>query len=289
MSAGEDDKIIDAEIIEESENTDLTIRKVKDDSMRFKLRRWVLKTALAFAIIGPLIFLLAALGYRLGMLDLSTSLGTMTMTMGPVVLFTGLIISLFSVLMSWFMQPKKGLLLSLIALLIPLGGLIKGYSIYSTGQSLPAIHDITTDSQDPPMFTKAILDLRGETSNPTNYFENRDKRENKLVSILQAENYPEIRPVLLSENTDVVFGVVKDRVRRKGWNVVTEDADAGIVEATVTSFWYGFKDDVILRIRPSKNGGSIVDMRSTSRVGQSDLGDNAERLNALIKELQATD
>ena len=56
---------------------------------------------------------------------------------------------------------------------------------------------------------------------------------------------------------------------------------AGRIEGTATSRWFGFKDDVVIRIRPGAKGGSLIDMRSKSRVGKSDIGANAARLREL--------
>ena len=70
-----------------------------------------------------------------------------------------------------------------------------------------------------------------------------------------------------------------------GWTVHTQDIDSGLIEATATTFWYGFKDDIIIRIRAGEGGGSVLDMRSISRVGQSDLGANAKRIRKFVKAL----
>jgi uncharacterized protein (DUF1499 family) len=46
----------------------------------------------------------------------------------------------------------------------------------------------------------------------------------------------------------------------------------------------------VVRVRPdpSPKGGSIVDMRSISRVGGSDVGVNAERIREFLVDLQAS-
>jgi len=283
----ENDPKPEPEIIEASENTDLTLRDVTPEGKRQKIRRWVRKLAIALAIIGPLIFILAALGYRTGIFDLRTSLGVLSQNVGPKVLMLGLGISLISVLLSWFVRPRKGLIISLLAFLVSLGGLINLVGVKSTVEKLPFIHDITTDPEDPPKFTKTIIDARTKTeaTNTLEYFEKKDKEDGTLVSVLQSKHYPEIRPVRRSEKPDEVFGQAEDMIKSMGWKVVTVDKENRVLEATDTSFWYGFKDDVIIRIRPSKNGGSLIDMRSVSRVGGSDLGANAERLQKLIDGL----
>jgi uncharacterized protein (DUF1499 family) len=75
--------------------------------------------------------------------------------------------------------------------------------------------------------------------------------------------------------------------RERGWDLALVDEAAGIVEATATSRFFRFKDDVVLRVRPAPGGGSLVDMRSISRVGVSDVGVNAKRVRAFLADLQA--
>ena len=70
-----------------------------------------------------------------------------------------------------------------------------------------------------------------------------------------------------------------------GLEIVNEDTAAGMIEATATTFWFGFKDDVVVRVRATASG-SIVDIRSVSRVGQSDLGANAKRIRAILHGIE---
>lgn len=287
---GADEDIIEAEVIEDTEITDVAIRTAPVERKIHKVRRWLLKTALVLAVLGLLIYLVAALGYRLGILDLKTALMTLPSKVGPVVFIAGIIVSLLSLGLSWFVDPKKGLLLSLIAFAIPLGGLLKGLGVQNKLASLPAIHDITTDSENPPKFTQTIIDLRAKTDgvNTLEYLEKKDKPDGRLVSLLQYETeaYRDIDTVQREERPAVVYGEAKKLIGTKGWTVVTEDEENWILEATDTTFWYGFKDDIVIRIQPSRNGGSLIDMRSVSRIGRSDLGANAERIIELIKELE---
>ncbi len=285
MSA--DNETLNPETPESEENTNVTLREVTPFKKRQKLRQLVRKLAIAFAIIGPLIFVIAALGYRSGILDLGTSLGTLSRNVGPKVLMLGMVVSLASIVLSWLIQPRKGLIISLIALFIPVFGLFKLANIRNTVSSLPFIHDITTDPENPPAFTDAIVSVRNKVKrvNTLEYLEKKDKEGGTLISVLQSKHYPEIRPVRRSETPDVVYKEAEALVKTMGWEIVTLDAEGGVIEATDTTFWYGFKDDVIIRIQPSKNGGSLVDMRSVSRVGGSDLGANAARLNKLIAGL----
>ena len=71
-----------------------------------------------------------------------------------------------------------------------------------------------------------------------------------------------------------------------GLAVVNVSAEQGIIEATATTFWFGFKDDVVIRVRASAVGGSVIDVRSVSRFGRSDLGVNAKRVGAILQRLR---
>ncbi len=279
----------DVEVVEATEPKALTARNVTPEKKRQKLRRWVQKLALILAILGPLVFIIAALGYRIGLFDLGTSLGTLSRKVAPAIMVMAIIASIISLFMCFAISPKKkGLVISLVALVIPVVGMLKAKGVGDTVAKLPFIHDVTTDTEDPPVFSKAIEEIRAKTAgvNTLTYIEKKDAREKKLVSVLQAKHYPDIRTVLRSEKPDAVFKEAQAVVKSLGWDVVTENEEDWIIEATDTTFWYGFKDDVIIRIRPSKNGGSLVDMRSISRIGGSDLGANAERIRLLMEGLE---
>ena len=66
-----------------------------------------------------------------------------------------------------------------------------------------------------------------------------------------------------------------------GWEIVSVSENEGRIEATATTFWFGFKDDVVIRVRED-SGGTRIDLRSVSRVGGGDLGANAARIRAFI-------
>lgn len=258
------------------------------ETKRHKIRKWVQRLALILLIIGPLIFMIAALGYKLGMWDLGFAFSTLTRKIGPLVLIGSMVFGIAGLVSGIFVKPRKGLVVSLLAILVPAAGLNHAKSVGKTAQALPLIHDITTDTQDPPVFSEAILSERAKTEgvNTVDYAGKMDLREKKLVSVLQVRDYPDIRPLVLADTPEVVFGRAKAAVKDQGWDIISEDVGAGRIEATDTTFWYGFKDDVVIRIRPAEGGGSVLDIRSISRVGQSDLGVNAERIRAFVKDVQ---
>jgi len=150
------------------------------------------------------------------------------------------------------------------------------------GQSWPPIHDITTDTDNPPAFV-AVLPLRVDAPNPTVYGTSRDMTP-ELLTRLQQEAYPDIQPRLLEATPEAVFDRALAAVDSLGWELVAADRQAGRIEATDTTFWFRFKDDIVIRIR-AEGSGSRVDARSVSRVGRGDAGTNAKRLRRFFEEL----
>jgi uncharacterized protein (DUF1499 family) len=103
----------------------------------------------------------------------------------------------------------------------------------------------------------------------------------------QAQAYPYIRPLVIDRPANAVFEAALAEARAEGWRIAASDPEAGRIEATARTFWFGFRDDVVIRISRTPDGESVVDMRSASRVGESDLGVNAARIYGFLKELEA--
>lgn len=140
----------------------------------------------------------------------------------------------------------------------------------------PMIHDISTDLDDPPRF-EAVMPLRGAQSNPVNGID-------PNVAAQQRRAYADIAPLTIDAAPPEAFRRAKRAAESLDWDIVAADEKAGRIEATDTTRWFGFKDDVVVRIRPA-NGGSRVDVRSTSRVGRSDVGVNADRIRDFLARL----
>ena len=144
-------------------------------------------------------------------------------------------------------------------------------------RSLPMIHDITTDFVDPPAF-EAILPLRADAPNPPEY-------EGEEIARQQREAYPDIQPLLTGTHPAITFEHALEATESLGWDIVAADPERGVIEATDTTFWFGFQDDVIIRILAEQDG-SRVDVRSKSRVGLSDVGANAARVRRFMERLE---
>ena len=158
----------------------------------------------------------------------------------------------------------------------------------ATARSVPAIHDAATDLDDLPRF--GALAVR-----PDNLAKIPDDDRPELAAMdpenrwkaLHREAYADLRPLRLAARPADVVRRAEALARDRGWAVARVDPRAGIVEATATTLFFRFKDDVVVRVRPdpARPGGSVVDMRSISRVGGSDVGVNAARIRSFLADL----
>lgn len=175
-------------------------------------------------------------------------------------------------------RPPKILAAALVG--IAVGGVVTyiPWSWMQTLKSVPYIHDITTDIENPPAFV-AVAALRTEGDHPVAY-------DGEEIGSQQRQAYPDITTQILVADKDKVFAAAEKTVRQMKLEVVEANAAEGRIEATHTSLFYGFKDDMVVRI-VADGIGSRVDVRSKSRVGRSDLGQNAKRIRTFIRMLQA--
>jgi len=145
-----------------------------------------------------------------------------------------------------------------------------------TAVSAP-IHDITTDTVNPPQF-EAILPLRANAQNPPEY-------AGADTASQQLSAYPDIKTLTIKKPADVVYTAAEQAASKLGWDIVAADPATGRIEATDTTAWFHFKDDIVIRLTPH-DLDTIVDVRSKSRVGRSDMGANAARIRAFLKLLE---
>jgi len=156
--------------------------------------------------------------------------------------------------------------------------------------TVPAIHDISTDLADPPAFQ--TLQMRADNLDNVPGADDAKMRgltPEQRWAMVHQKAYGDIRSVRVNEPVATVIAKAERLAKARGWDVAMSLPEEGRLEATETSAFFQFKDDVILRVRPSDTGaGSIVDMRSVSRVGQSDLGMNAKRVRSFLADLTGT-
>lgn len=218
------------------------------------------------SILAVLGFPLAVLGTRLGLFDFRVGFSILTYTvyLAGAVLLVGLIVSFM--LRQSNPAGSKAAVVGVLLSLIPL--VFIGSQVV-TARSVPPIHNISTDTVNPPSFDK-IVALRGDSANPHIY-------DAVALAELQAAAYPKVTTMLTSDSLDEAHAKALAAVSALGWELVNDDRAKGIIEATETTAIWAFKDDVIIRIA-LKGKQTAVDLRSVSRVGQSDLGANAKRI-----------
>ena len=232
---------------------------------------WWSQAIMIGSIVGAALLPIGALGHRLGVWSFGT---------GFIFLGGGALLAVIAVL--------GGIVALIVALrtgrdadrpLLYIGLLIGGAIVVlmlaqiNTARSVPPIHNVSTDVTDPPSFDVAV-GLRGANSNPIDY-------DIAAIAGAQQAAYPRVKPIVTDRTVAESFDRALDVLKGMGLEIVNVDQAAGRIEAVATSFWFGFKDDVVVRVR-ERGTGSVIDLRSVSRVGQSDLGINAKRIEEFI-------
>ncbi|MFT4614363.1 MAG: hypothetical protein ACI9NT_001508 [Bacteroidia bacterium] len=155
-------------------------------------------------------------------------------------------------------------------LLLAIPGTALTMSLTLGGGNAPRIHDITTDTENPPVFVTA-LQQRGTESNPL------DIKPDFIEQQLAA--YPDLQTISSPASIDEAFSQAVKVATDLGWEIYFQDRDKGIIEAVESTAIMAFKDDVVIRVT-SNAQGTKIDLRSVSRVGLGDLGANAKRILA---------
>lgn len=227
---------------------------------------------LALAIIAALLLFVSGSGTRFGMW--AFPVGFMLLRWAAFLGVGAAALALVGLLMR-AMRAGQG---RLFVVSLALGLAVAAVPLYwmQTARKVPRIHDISTDLQDPPEFV-AVVPLRGEGSNPVGH-------AGAELAEAQRLAYPDVRPLFLEMPPAAAFALTRRAARGMGWEIVAQDVQAGRIEATATTLWFGFKDDVVVRVRPDGDG-SRIDVRSLSRVGVSDVGANAKRIREYLSEL----
>ena len=175
-------------------------------------------------------------------------------------------------------ERRRGFVAAVLAIVIGIAAAWVPVDWFLRAQRLPELNDISTDISNPPPLI-VTNQLRRGAANPPAY-------PGPSAGVLQRSAYPEIQPVILPVPPAEAFRRVDKVAMAMDWEVVARAPDEGRLEAIATSGWFGFRDDIVVRIRP-EGTGSRVDIRSKSRVGESDLGVNAQRVREFIARLKA--
>ena len=226
------------------------------------------------ALIAGLMLPLAGVGYRLGWWDFRPGLFVFRWAA-----FAGLAAALLSLVGLFLTRAgsiRRGFPLAVIGLIAGLIVTWIPWQWWQIVQRVPMIHDITTDTETPPVFV-AILPLRAGAPNSVEY-------GGPELAAQQHTGYPDLKPLSFQAPPAQAFTHALEVARSMGWEIAANEPTEGRIEATDTTFWFGFKDDVVVRIT-SAGTGSRIDVRSVSRVGKSDVGKNAKRITEYLQRV----
>ncbi len=242
-----------------------------------KRRPILLMAGGALAVAAVIVLASAGAGYRLGLWTFRT--GFTFLKYGA---WCGLASALLSLgALVWATRGRRAfeIILALAALAVGIAAFSVPFQWRMAVQQAPHIHDITTDVTNPPQFV-AILPLRKDAPNPSTY-------GGAEIAIKQRAAYPDLKTAVLDLPAPPAFEQALDAARRMGWRIVAAVPEEGRIEATDTTFWFGFTDDIVVRVTPAGNR-SLLDVRSVSRVGISDAGTNARRIRAYLRRVAGT-
>jgi uncharacterized protein (DUF1499 family) len=240
------------------------------------LATWARNLAV-FSVVAVVVSILIV---RFGFLEMKPALATFFGALGLAGL--SILLGLLGFAAIW-QNGSRGMGRILLACVI--NAVVLAYPAYLALQyrKLPAIHDITTDPIDPPRF-EALARLRASDGANTAVYAGLYSAEQ------QRQAYPDIEPLQLEIPVDRAYAIVLQLVNKRKWLVIDERAPApprriGRIEAVARTPIMGFREDVSIRVTPDGDFDSRVDIRSSSRYFESDLGSNAARVTKFIDDL----
>lgn len=234
---------------------------------------WRSRTAIVAGLLTLILLIIGPLGSKWGLWPYTVGLLLVTIAMVgsllPIVLMLGFV---------WhrgYRAERPALIAGAAMAAVPFTVALWTVTV---AHGAPVIHDVTTDPANPPTFL-AARKLRGPGSNPLDY--------TAADAAAQRKAWPDINPLHTSLSPEEALSRAVDIAHRLGWLITDRQSRPGYIEAVATTTWFGFKDDVVIRVR-STSDGSIVDLRSVSRVGKGDLGTNARRIRSFLKDFRSS-
>ena len=239
------------------------------------------KSLIVGAVVSLIILLAGPLAYRLDVASLSSSLtGLLVALSGGLLVVVVGIVYLGIALRGGLARNRNVLLLAILMGVMPMLFVVPQIL---AARSVPAIHDITTNTADPPAF-QALREVRMRAPNGLEYGDAFNSPA--ALAAAQALAYPDLHTINVALPVADAVARAQEILTGMGLEIIdtgiSADGLQGRVEATATTLWFGFKDDVIVRIQ-GVEAGSAIDLRSMSRVGQSDIGANAARIRQFIE------
>lgn len=238
------------------------------------MKKAMIKTFFYLSLVVTILFVLSGYGYQWGIWGLGTGFTILQYSA-----YTAIGLLVIQIVLFFFTKDSgisiKAMLLTGFMLTL----IVSATSVYwqYRAQNAPPIHDITTDLESPPEFV-AMTRLRADAPNPPEY-------AGDETAIIQQEAYPDIQPLIVSAPVQEVIDEIVSLIAEREWKMVSINRQEGRVEATEKLAWFGFEDDVVLRITETDTG-TRVDMRSKSRIGRGDVGVNTGRISSFLNDLE---
>lgn len=234
--------------------------------------------SLIIAVIGSLMLVLSGYGYQWGWWDLRLAFRILIPGAAIAAALGLIILIIHAVIRRKSSKDYKGNWLVYVSLLLCLAVLGNfGYWYMEIQKGYPPIHDITTDTENPPQFN-AIVPLRADAPNKAEY-------GGEEVAKAQKAYYDGLETMKLEIPPANAYDKALQAAREMPWEIVAESKTDLRIEAYHKLPWFGFIDDVVIRV-DTANGGSKIDVRSVSRVGTGDLGVNADRIKDYLAEIE---
>jgi hypothetical protein len=245
----------------------------------------VTRIAVALGLGSVVIALLASVGAGQGLWHFR--IGFTVLRYAFYAAIAAVLIGIVGVVLARRRRSAALMLPNLVAVAVALAFVLYVANLAATAKRVPAIHDVTTNLDDVPQFT--TLKLREDNLDKV---PDEGKPELKALEpearwkAVHREHYGDLKTATVPMQPADVIREAGRLARDRGWELAKVDTAAGTLEATDTSRFFRFKDDVVVRARPAADGsGSLVDMRSVSRVGASDVGVNAKRVRSFMEEI----
>ncbi|MDZ7680147.1 MAG: DUF1499 domain-containing protein [Fodinibius sp.] len=243
-----------------------------------KISKWAW-ASIGFGVTAVIVLLLSGYGYQWGWWGLGTAF-TWLLPASGVVALIGFSLAVIFGFVRWSNPDRSGTKIAMLGVVLSLAvvGTI-GYW-FNEAQQYPPIHDITTDIDNPPTF-QAIVPLRADAPNDTTYGD-QEKAQT------QREAYPDLQTLYLDVGYDQAFDRALSAAEQMPWEeIVTADKQSGRIEAYDKLPWFGFVDDVVIRVdTAASDGRTAIDVRSVSRIGRGDIGVNAHRIREYLNAVR---
>ncbi len=228
---------------------------------------WVARAGCALALVGLVMELASGWGYQHGWWGLRAALRYL-FAYGGLVAVLGCVVSLVGLARARF--ARSGAFLGAAGFVVGLVPALAFYHQYRLARAVPPINDITTDVANPPSYVAAAAN---------EFWKGKDLSFPAKWADTVRMGYPDLAPLVLALPAGKAYLLALQTAKgMPQWEITGTDSAAGRIEATATTRYFGFKDDVVIRVTTRGTDSAVVDMRSKSRVGRSDVGANAARI-----------